>query len=65
MRLQVIYTETLESELNPRQGGHSFGLVPTLVLVPTKADPVTKERGCKWGLANGVQLEPMALAVPK
>ena len=38
MQLQVVCTKALESELNPRQGGHSFGLVPTLMLVPTKVE---------------------------
>ena len=52
MQLQVIYTETLESELNPRQGGHSFGLVPMLVLVPTKTDPTTKKQSCKRGMVR-------------
>ena len=51
----MIYTEILESELNLRQEGHSFGLVPTLVLVPMEADPITKKRGCKRSTANGVR----------
>ena len=38
MRLQVVCRKALESELNPRQRGHSFSLVPTLVLVPTKVE---------------------------
>ena len=47
---QTLSKESLE--LNPRQGGHSFGLVPTLVLVPTKADPTTKKQSCKWGMVG-------------
>ena len=56
MRLQMVSTKDLESprlfrkeafELDPRQGGRC--LVWTLVLVPTKADSVTKERSCKRG----------------
>ena len=39
---QTLSKESLE--LNPRQGSHFFSLVPTLVLVPTKADPITKEQ---------------------
>ena len=58
MRLQVVYTKALESELNPKQGGHSFGQVPTLVLVPTKANPTTKERA-----VNGVRLMSKAPVV--
>ena len=61
----MIYTETLESELNLRQGGHSFGLVLMLVLVPMEADPVIKERSYKQGIANEMQLEPVALATLK
>ena len=38
MRLQVVCTKALESGLNLRQRAHSFGLVPTLVLVPTKVE---------------------------
>ena len=38
MQRQVVNTKVFESELNPRQGGYSFGLVPTLVLMPTKVE---------------------------
>ena len=34
-------------ELNPRQGIFDC-LVPTLVLVPTKADHTAEEQSCKW-----------------
>ena len=54
MRLQMVSTKDLESfegslELNPRQGGRCLAL--TLVLMPMKADPVTKERSYKVRLA--------------
>ena len=56
MRLQVVYTEALESprlfrreSLNSTPGQGIFDcLVPTLVLVPTKADHIAEERSCKW-----------------
>ena len=38
MRLLVVCTKALESGLNLKQRGHFFGLVPTLVLVPTKVE---------------------------
>ncbi len=41
----ILSKESLE--IHPRQGGHSFALDSALVLVPTNADPTTKERGCK------------------
>ena len=44
MQLQIVYPEALESELNPRQRDYFFGLVPTLVLMPTKADPTAWEQ---------------------
>ena len=57
MQLQVVYPEALESsrlfrksnlELIPRK--RSFGCrVPMFVLVPIKADPITKKRSCKQG----------------
>ena len=43
----MVYTEALESKLNEKQRGHSFGLVPTLVLVPIKADPTIKKESYK------------------
>lgn len=33
--------------IDPKQGSYSIGLDSMLVLVPTKADPSTKERRCK------------------
>ena len=65
MQLQVVNTETLESELNPRQGINSFGLVPTLVLLLTKADPVTKKRGYKLSTANKLHLKSVTPAASK
>ena len=52
MQLQMVCAKALESELNPKQWGHSFSLVPTLVLVPTKADPTTKKQSCKQGMVG-------------
>ena len=34
----------------PKAKGHFFGLVPTLVLMPTKADHTAEERSCKWDM---------------
>lgn len=42
---EILSKESLE--IHPRQGGYSFALYSALVLVPTKADPTTRERGCK------------------
>ena len=70
MQLQVVYTKAHKSELNLRQGGHSFGLVSTLVLMPTKADSTTKKQSCKRGAvgaknANGIyQNDPQTSQEP-
>ena len=48
----MVYTETFESELNPRQGSYSFDLIPTLVLVSTKTDPTMKKQSCKQGMVE-------------
>ena len=45
-------TKTLPKEsfeLDPRQEIFDCLVFPTLILVPTKADPITKERNCKRG----------------
>ena len=60
MQLQVACTKALKSELNPKQGCHSFGLMLTLVLVPTKADPTAKEQA-----VNGEQLVSKASVISK
>ena len=62
MRLQVVYMEVFE--LNPRQEIFDC-LVPTLMLVPTKADPTAKERSCKRSTvdASGAGGVEMILAV--
>ena len=43
----MIYIKAFKSELNSKQESHSFDLVLTLVLAPTKADPTVKEQSCK------------------
>ena len=39
--------KALKSELKLRQRSYSFSLVLTLVLVPIKADPITKKQNYK------------------
>ena len=48
----MVYTKTLQSELNPRQRGHFFGLVSTFVLVLTKVDPTMKKQSCKRAMVG-------------
>lgn len=55
---KILLGEVLET--NKKQGSHSIGLDPTLVLMPTKADPTTKGqsgKGCtiRIGDTGGVK----------